>query len=34
MLKIRALTELRSQNNLIHMFQLQPDKVWIRTDGG
>jgi Cu2+-exporting ATPase len=34
MLKIRALTELRSQDNLIHMFQLQPDKVWVRTDGG
>jgi len=34
MLKIRALTELRSQDNLVHMFQLQPDKVWVRTAQG
>lgn len=28
--KVRALTENRSRNNLINVFQLQPDKVWVR----
>lgn len=34
MLKARAVGEDRSRNNLISIFQLQPEKVWLRVDGG
>jgi Cu2+-exporting ATPase len=33
MLKARAVGEGKSRDNLISMFQLQPDKVWVRADG-
>lgn len=33
MLKARAVGEDRSRNNLINMFQLQPEKVWLRIQG-
>ncbi len=33
-LKARAVGENRSRNNLISMFQLQPEKVWLRVHGG
>lgn len=33
MLKTKTLTENRSRNNLVSMFQLQPDKVWVRSNG-
>ncbi len=33
MLKTKTLSENRSRNNLISMFQLQPDKVWVRSNG-
>lgn len=29
-LKIKAMTESRSRNNLSEIFQLQPEKVWVR----
>ena len=32
-LKARAVGEDRSRNNLISMFQLQPEKVWLRSNG-
>lgn len=32
-LKIRAISENRSHENLIHIFQLQPERVWIRVRG-
>ena len=33
MLKTKTLSENRSRNNLVSMFQLQPDKVWVRSNG-
>lgn len=33
MLKTKALSENQSRNNLVNMFQLQPDKVWVRSNG-
>lgn len=33
MLKTKALSENQSRNNLVNMFQLQPDKVWVRNNG-
>jgi heavy metal translocating P-type ATPase len=33
MLKTKTLSETRSRNNLVSMFQLQPDKVWVRSNG-
>ncbi len=33
-LKAKAVGENQSRNNLLSMFQLQPDKVWVRTNGG
>ncbi|MCB0063723.1 MAG: HAD-IC family P-type ATPase, partial [Caldilineaceae bacterium] len=33
MLKTKTLSENRSRNNLVSMFQLQPDKVWVRSHG-
>ena len=33
MLKTKALSENQSRNNLVSMFQLQPDKVWVRNNG-
>jgi Cu2+-exporting ATPase len=33
MLKTKTLSENQSRNNLVSMFQLQPDKVWVRSDG-
>ena len=33
MLKTKTLSENRSRNNLVSMFQLQPDKVWVYSDG-
>ena len=33
MLKARAVGEDQSRTNLISMFQLEPDKVWVRSDG-
>ncbi|MCE7980946.1 MAG: heavy metal translocating P-type ATPase [Caldilinea sp. CFX5] len=33
MLKTKTLSESRSRNNLVSMFQLQPDKVWVRSNG-
>ena len=32
-LKAKAIGEDQSRNNLLSMFQLQPDKVWVRADG-
>ena len=32
-LKAKAVGEDQSRNNLLSMFQLQPDKVWVRTNG-
>ena len=32
-LKIKAITENQSRNNLINVFHLQPSKVWVRSDG-
>ena len=31
--KIKAITENQSRNNLVNIFQFQPDKVWIRSNG-
>ncbi len=33
MLKTKTLSENQSRNNLVSMFQLQPDKVWVRSNG-
>ena len=33
MLKTKTLSENQSRNNLISLFQLQPDKVWVRNNG-
>lgn len=33
MLKAKAVGENQSRNNLVNLFQLQPDKVWVRVDG-
>ncbi|MFN0122951.1 MAG: heavy metal translocating P-type ATPase [Blastocatellia bacterium] len=33
MLKAKVISENRSRNNLVSLFQLQPDKVWVRLDG-
>ncbi len=33
MLKAKAVSENQSRNNLVNMFQLQPDKVWVRSKG-
>lgn len=33
-LKIKAITENQSRNNLINIFQLQPGKVWVRSQDG
>ncbi len=33
MLKAKAVSENQSRNNLISMFQLQPAKVWVRSQG-
>lgn len=33
MLKTKTLSENQSRNNLVSMFQLQPDKVWVRSKG-
>ena len=33
MLKTKTLSENQSRNNLVSMFQLQPDKVWVRNNG-
>ncbi len=33
MLKAKAISENQSRNNLISLFQLQPDKVWVRSQG-
>jgi Cu2+-exporting ATPase len=33
MLKTKVLSENQSRNNLVSMFQLQPDKVWVRNNG-
>ncbi|MBL8484458.1 MAG: HAD-IC family P-type ATPase, partial [Rhodocyclaceae bacterium] len=33
MLKARAIGENQSRNNLVALFQLQPDSVWVRVDG-
>lgn len=33
MLKTKTLSENQSRNNLISMFQLQPEKVWVRSNG-
>ncbi len=32
-LKIKAITEARAHKHLHEIFQLQPDKVWVRVDG-
>lgn len=33
MLKVKAISENQSRNNLVNMFQLQPNTVWVRSDG-
>lgn len=33
MMKAKAVSENESRNNLVSLFQLQPDKVWVRIDG-
>lgn len=33
MMKAKAVSENESRNNLVNLFQLQPDKVWVRIDG-
>ncbi len=33
MLKAKAVSENQSRNNLVNLFQLQPDKVWVRIEG-
>ncbi|MCX6050680.1 MAG: HAD-IC family P-type ATPase, partial [Chloroflexi bacterium] len=33
MLKVKAISENQSRNNLVNLFQLQPDKVWVRSKG-
>ena len=33
MLKVKAVSENQSRNNLVSMFQLQPAKVWVRSNG-
>jgi len=33
MLKVKAVSENQSRNNLVSMFQLQPAKVWVRSKG-
>lgn len=32
-LKVKAINENQSRNNLVNIFQLQPSKVWIRNQG-
>jgi len=32
MLKAKAVSENQSRNNLVNLFQLQPDKVWVRVE--
>ena len=32
-LKVKAISENQSRNNLFTIFQLQPGKVWVRTGG-
>ena len=33
MLKVKAISENQSRNNLVNLFQLQPAKVWVRSNG-
>lgn len=33
LLKTKTISENQSRNNLVSMFQLQPDKVWVRSHG-
>ena len=33
MLKVKAISENQSRNNLVNLFQLQPAKVWVRSKG-
>jgi len=31
--KVQAISENKSRNNLVNIFQLQPDRVWVRSNG-
>ena len=33
-IKIKAITEEQSRNNLLSLFQIQPDTVWVRQADG
>jgi Cu2+-exporting ATPase len=33
MLKVKAISENQSRNNLVNLFQLQPARVWVRSQG-